>query len=55
MWRVEQAGYDQRYYVVKGYKVGYRWAKMWKNKFGAGDFTSLQDAQNQANFLNNLI
>lgn len=52
MWRVEQSLVDGRYYVVRGYGVGRRWAESWKNKLGAGDFTSLQDAQDQADLLN---
>ena len=55
MWRVEKSLEEclsARYYVVRGYEVGRLCKEMWKNKLGAGDFTSLQDAQDQANILN---
>lgn len=52
MWRVEQSLATGRYHVVRGYKVGRLAAEMWKNKYGAGDFTSLQEAQDQADILN---
>lgn len=52
MWRVEQSLATGRYHVVRGYAVGRLAAEMWKNKYGAGDFTSLQDAQDQADKLN---
>jgi hypothetical protein len=54
-WRVERAGdgFGERYYVVRGYSnTGGRWAEMWKNSYGAGDFTSKQQAEQKADQLN---
>lgn len=49
MWRVEQSEATGRYYVVQGY---YKTRKIWKNKLGAIDFNSKEDAQEKADELN---
>lgn len=49
LWRVLKSEADGRYFVVKGYNKA---MKMWKNKYGAGDFTKEADAKAKVAELN---
>lgn len=49
LWRIIQSEATGRYHVVKGYNKN---IKMFKNKYGAGDFISKEDAQAKADELN---
>jgi len=51
LWRVEGSVATSRFFVVKGYNKS---RKVWKNKYGAGDFNDRKSAQAQADKLNSV-